>query len=530
MHESEAAVETLGAAVVPIDAEAHRWVSCQQFFEQFSANTATSPFGHDGHAEFGDVVGDEAVAGIVDGHPATERGSDPRAYVIDRDLSVVAKSMAEVGQVVRDVRLVEDAPRRWRLIASHMDGLVEHLPQERDVVRLPRTAREHRPIVLCETLGRPNVGTKTAVATAFVSTSGPRAGQRAASTCERNTPGRIGSGRYGGVVFTRPEDLADSRVVDALLSGWGMCVDEIAYAPVGFGSHHWRVSAGLERWFVTADDLDAKRRDRAETFDEAHRRLSAALSTARLLRDGGMRFVIAPVRTVSGRVVHIVDGRFAIALYPDVDGESYPWEPYPTRADRVAVVDLIAAIHRAPPSTRAAALTDDFAIPCRAELVAALVDRLDPWRGGPFAEPARCLLDRHGDAVQRMLERYDGLATVVASEPERMVLTHGEPHRGNTIGTANGVVLVDWDTALIAPPERDLWSLVDEDPSMIDYYLATTGVTLDGSALELYRRWWDLTEISMFIGDFRRAHRETEDTRVAWAGLTRYLDPTRWRA
>ncbi|MPZ79263.1 MAG: phosphotransferase [Actinophytocola sp.] len=43
---------------------------------------------------------------------------------------------------------------------------------------------------------------------------------------------------------------------------------------------------------------------------------------------------------------------------------------------------------------------------------------------------------------------------------------HGEPHRGNTITTPNGVVLIDWDTTLIAAPERDLWALVGEDPRL----------------------------------------------------------------
>ncbi len=35
-----------------------------------------------------------------------------------------------------------------------------------------------------------------------------------------------------------------------------------------------------------------------------------------------------------------------------------------------------------------------------------------------------------------------------------MVLTHGEPHPGNTLMTNGGWVVVDWDTTLIA--ERDL--------------------------------------------------------------------------
>ena len=32
----------------------------------------------------------------------------------------------------------------------------------------------------------------------------------------------------------------------------------------------------------------------------------------------------------------------------------------------------------------------------------------------------------------------------------RMVLTHGEPHPGNTMRTVDGWRLIDWDTALVA--------------------------------------------------------------------------------
>ena len=39
-----------------------------------------------------------------------------------------------------------------------------------------------------------------------------------------------------------------------------------------------------------------------------------------------------------------------------------------------------------------------------------------------------------------------------------MLLTHGEPHPGNAMLAADGWRLVDWDTALVAPLERDLWA------------------------------------------------------------------------
>ena len=318
-------------------------------------------------------------------------------------------------------------------------------------------------------------------------------------------------------------------MVDALAAGWELRVDDIEYAPVGFGSFHWRATAGSQRWFVTVDDLQARRHAESEPLDGPRRRLTTALATARSLRDAGLEFVVAPIPSTAGHVVERVGERFSVALYPHVAGETYSWGGYPTRADRLAVIDLIVRLHGSPPSACGPALVDDLAIPGRDGLIAALADRTAPWSAGPFGEGARALLDRHAVAVRNLLGRYDELAARVRSRPERMVVTHGEPHRANTITTSGGVVLIDWDTALLAPPERDLWALAAEDPEVLGAYTAQTGATVDDDALDLYRMWWDLAEIAAYVGDFRRAHADTEDTRVAWAGLQGYLDPARWR-
>jgi len=98
-------------------------------------------------------------------------------------------------------------------------------------------------------------------------------------------------------------------------------------------------------------------------------------------------------------------------------------------------------------------------------------------------------------------------------------VTHGEPHRANTITTSEGPVLVDWDTALIAPPERDLWALAGEGPGVLQAYETLTSVRPDRQALNLYRLAWDLAEIAIYVRDFREAHTENADTEVAWGGL-----------
>lgn len=327
-------------------------------------------------------------------------------------------------------------------------------------------------------------------------------------------------------MFTRPADFADSRLAEALQSGWDLRPSALEYAPVGFGSYHWRVLAAGEQWFVTVDDLQSKGRYETEPLERPRRRVSAALATVRLLKDVGLKFVVAPVPTVTGEVLQPVGGRYAVALYPHVEGESHNWGPYPTPTDRLKVVDLLIDLHAAAVSSPA--LFDDLALPGRDQLLAAIVDRSATWFSGPFAEPARALLNEHAEALASALDHYDSLVSAVTGGSGMWVLTHGEPHIGNTINTADGVVLIDWDTLLIAPRERDLWSLIKEDPAVRDSYEDKAGVTLDDDALAFYSMWWDLTEVSLYVGDFRQPHDDTDDTRVAWRSLKHHLDPTRW--
>jgi spectinomycin phosphotransferase/16S rRNA (guanine(1405)-N(7))-methyltransferase len=174
-------------------------------------------------------------------------------------------------------------------------------------------------------------------------------------------------------------------------------------------------------------------------------------------------------------------------------------------------------LHRAP---HGPALADDFEIPYRRAITDAPAG---PWNAGPFGEPARKEFERHSGHVLGRLARFDELAAV-AAEPGRYVLTHGEPHQGNTIDTDEGVVLIDWDTALVAPPERDLWSLVAENPQTVDEYVERTGAVLRADALECYRLRWDLSEIAVYLSLFQAPHDENADTTTAWDGLCESLE------
>ena len=321
---------------------------------------------------------------------------------------------------------------------------------------------------------------------------------------------------------TRPPDLSDADVVARVGGDWGIRVDGVTYSAVGFGSHHWEVVAGDERWFVTVDDLDARRRSLAEPRTTVLERLRAALMAAREIADHGLHFVIAPRRTHSGEVLVTINDRYVAAVYGFVNGTSHEWGDFKNVEDRLAVLDLIVQVHAV---EQTQAITDDLAVPMIDELLAAAEDLARPWDSGPYAEPARRALAGSICGLQHQLDRHPQLVRAALARPERFVLTHGEPHLGNTMSTPQGLVLVDWDTALLAPPERDLWTIAGDDRSVLNAYMTATGRTTFDDTVTCYRLTWDLTEIALYVALLRAEHDDTEDVRESWRNLQHYLHP-----
>ncbi len=343
---------------------------------------------------------------------------------------------------------------------------------------------------------------------------------------------RLGTGRLGSLtMYSKPAHLPDQMVVAALAASWDVAPVALDYLAVGFGSYHWRAAGrGGGSWFVTVDDLAERLRGPADSLAAAYRRLRAALETARAVKDAGAPFVVAPLPTMTGEVVAGIGDRFAISLYPLVDGRSHEWGESLPAAGREAVLRLLVALHDTPQQVRASALTEEYLLPQREELTSALAGLAAPWASGPYGERARALLDRHASAVERLLGQYDQLAGQASEQPERRVLTHGEPHPGNLIETGAGWLLVDWDTAAAALPERDLWLLSPGDDWVAGAYRRASGRAVRPAMLALYRLQWELTDIAGFVARFAAEHGDTEDDRTSWEAVAGYLPGTQARS
>jgi spectinomycin phosphotransferase/16S rRNA (guanine(1405)-N(7))-methyltransferase len=273
-------------------------------------------------------------------------------------------------------------------------------------------------------------------------------------------------------VLTPPHDFRDEDLIGAL-KHWGVA-GPVVYRPVGFGSHHWQVG---DRWFATVDESPDLRQ------------LTVALRAAT-----EVPVAIAPIPALSGEVVVPV-GRFAVTLFPYVAGESFD---YGDDGDPAATLTMVVETHR----TRSHALPEDLTVPS----IPVIGD------AGPYSLRASRLLTGHAAAIARLHDRYRRLAEGI--DPTRAVLTHGEPHPGNTMRTAQGWRLIDWDTARLAQPERDLWHLAAS--GLLATYEREMGVRVREELLELYRLRWDLRDLAELAMRFSRPHAGSADDEKAW--------------
>jgi spectinomycin phosphotransferase len=315
-----------------------------------------------------------------------------------------------------------------------------------------------------------------------------------------------------------PDALEERELLGCLAEGWELDVADAQYLAVGFGSYHWDVTdaAGL-RHFVTVDDLDHKGwlgHDRDTAFDGLRAAFDAALA---LRLEAGLGFVVAPTPTARGEAVRRMGSRYSVALFPFVDG-SVDRTPGP-RAD---VVRMLAELHGATSAAQPMARRRHLDLPERHHLEAALRELDRPWAGGPFSEPARALLAGHASDLWERLRTFDRLAAEVATADADLVITHGEPHWANVLRGAGQLLLIDWDTVGLASPERDLWH-VTGDAEELALYERATGRRVDPTALAVYRRRWEIDDISLYTRQFRSAHTRTPDTEKAWRSLDHCL-------
>lgn len=317
-------------------------------------------------------------------------------------------------------------------------------------------------------------------------------------------------------------ELPCELVAGLLRRYWGLDV-AVSHAPVGFGSYHWvAFGRGGARWFVTADYLDPRGTWLGPHAEAVFGALTAAAGTTAMLAERGYEFVHPPRPDHAGVLVRRVLPRWAVQVFPYLDGWSTPDGAWEDADERTRIAAIVGRLHAAtpPPMVR----RWEFSVPGRADLMSALDELALAWTGGPCAERTRALLVESEKSIRARLRRYDELAAQIQAAPDQWVVTHGEPHSANVIRAPAGRMwLVDWDTVALAPRERDLAAFFDGSVEVLSAYQQAVGlVEPRRAALELFALWWALAEVCGYVQLFRQPHQDSSDSAESWRNLCHY--------
>ncbi|HEY8454207.1 MAG TPA: phosphotransferase [Actinopolymorphaceae bacterium] len=321
-------------------------------------------------------------------------------------------------------------------------------------------------------------------------------------------------------MLTPPPDLTADDVIRFLRTHWTLDPVEVSYVPAGHGSHNWSVvSSDGARWFLKASHTSPD-----SDFFQATAETAAALHAA------GLDFVLAPVRARSGNPRPQVSPRWELSLFPHIDGRN---PDFTSNAERALVAETLGRLHAHRPLPDAAVRWEPgYLQPELQEVLARELDR--PWCDGPYGERARSLLVRSRSGIERLLAHSDELVARLESSQEPWVITHGEPHGGNTLLDSSGRIhLIDCDAMMVAPRERDLRLVLyashrrprdlDNAEVMAAYQRQAGQVEPRLFVLELFRAEWHLMEICRYARLFSRVHSESADTAARWTTLNKYV-------
>ncbi|MEU5935233.1 aminoglycoside phosphotransferase family protein [Micromonospora sp. NPDC047187] len=187
----------------------------------------------------------------------------------------------------------------------------------------------------------------------------------------------------------------------------------------------------------------------------------AGLVVTAYLAEQGVPGIAAPLRADGGRLSIDHDGR-RLSVVPWVSDQRALDGPM-TGAHWRAYGEVLAAVHEVPVTDELSRLlpAGGAAYPSIVTATRAVAARLrDPDRADladPLVVELAGVWSTVADRLGVLIREVERRAVDQRDRPGPNVVCHGDPHLGNLLLGADGHVwLIDWDDAVLAPPECDL--------------------------------------------------------------------------
>ena len=240
-------------------------------------------------------------------------------------------------------------------------------------------------------------------------------------------------------------DLKDEEIVRCLRDAYGLTIEKIAFLPLGadFNTAVYCVT--------TSNQMDYFLKLRSGKF------LEASVSVPKYLVDLGIKQVIPPLATKTDQLWTSL-ASFKAILYPYVQGRNGveaklsedQWAQFGAAIKKLHSVDI-------PSSITKDVLRETFSSKWRETVKAFLMRIENEVFEEPVAVKMAAFLKSKSNEILKLVERAEELAITIQKQPLDYVLCHADMHGWNLfVDKEAALYIVDWDTLIFAPVERDL--------------------------------------------------------------------------
>lgn len=240
-------------------------------------------------------------------------------------------------------------------------------------------------------------------------------------------------------------NLKDEEINRCLYDAYGLEVKTVLFLPLGadFNRAVYRIT--------TSNQTDYFLKLRSSKF------LEASVSVPKYLADLGIKQVIAPFATKTGQLWTSL-ASFKAILYPYVEGRNGveaklsqdQWVQFGVAIKRLHSTDISSSIAKDVPR-------ETFSSKWRETVKTFLIRIENEIFEEPVAVKMALFLKSKSSEILKLVERTEELAITIQKQPLDYILCHADIHGWNLLIDKEGALyVVDWDTLICAPKERDL--------------------------------------------------------------------------
>jgi spectinomycin phosphotransferase len=317
-------------------------------------------------------------------------------------------------------------------------------------------------------------------------------------------------------------DIADRQVIASLADAYGAEAHTLTFLPLGADRNTavYRADTEESSLFVKL---------RSGLFD------AASVVVPCWLHEHGIPQVMTALPNRDGQLWTQL-GAFKLMVYPFIEGTD-GFQRLLSAQHWVALGQALRAIHTSqlPPDLAHNIPQEQYA-PLARNAVHTLLDALDfAAYDDTISMAFITIIQTHEADIRRLLDAAEQLVERLQAQPRPLILCHADIHVGNLLVDTSGQLhIVDWDTMLLAPRERDLMfmgmglgsnALVSTREQARLFYEGYGNTDIDYEALAYYRCERIIQDVYEYATQLLQTSGDSADRREGLAQFRSQFEP-----